>query len=109
MTDADTLALAYFRQEYQIEPQPARLLWALWTADSRLTMDDLAQRAEMTRHCVKVALCKLRPVTDIEPTADRARSGRWHLMAFRLTPHAKAEISRLMVSATQGLIARIAA
>lgn len=112
MTDADTLALAYFRQEFRIQPQSARLLWALWSARGRLSVSDLVVRTDMSVGCLKVAMHKLRAVLDgdaIDPPPRTASAGHKREISFMLAPHAREEIARMMVSATQGLMSRIAA
>jgi hypothetical protein len=112
MTDPDTLALAYFRAEFQISPQQASLLWGLWTARTPLSPADLAERLSMNIDCLKVAMHGLRKALEprsieIEPPAAVASAGRLREIRFYLAPHARAEIDRLLVSAATGLTERL--
>lgn len=99
MTDAETLAVAYFRQEYQIEPAEAKLLFLLWNNQRPLVIATAASTFGLAEISIRVYVSRLRKV--LSPGAIVSSPG-----AYRLGPQERAEIDRMLFNAASDLLAQ---
>ncbi len=114
MTDADTLIIAFFRQEFQIAPYQARILLGLYNASGSVTLADLADRMDMSVLNLGPGLFELRSALGdeyISPNRREAVRRRGHRREdcafYRLTTHGREEINRMLRLAITDLSQRL--
>lgn len=109
MTDADTLLLAYFRQEYQIQPYQARALLALYSARRALSTAEWSIAAGVPIPSLKPGIFGLRRALGHEwigPDATTCMAGKDRQIKYRLTAEGRAGIEHALKAALNGLAKR---